>query len=125
MHVAVLSHAEPVVLDRDQLDVLYRQLGPVGADRVVTHALAELSTLLESLAVDYRAVRVSEVAGGARALAAVAQQVGMLKLARVARDVAELAHGRDAAALGAVMARLDRIGDRSIIAVWDEPGTGG
>jgi hypothetical protein len=49
----------------------------------------------------------------------------MLKLARVARDVAELAHGRDVAALGAVMARLDRIGDRSIIAVWDAPGTGG
>ncbi|MAM61979.1 hypothetical protein [Maritimibacter sp. UBA3975] len=119
MSVATLKHAEPVTLDRDQLEVLYRQLGPVGADKVVNHALEELAALLAGVAVDYRAGRMAELAANGRALAAVAQQVGMTKLARVARDVADVATGHDAAALCAVTARLERIGDRSLVAVWD------
>jgi hypothetical protein len=119
MSVAELKPAEPVTLDRDQLEVLYRQLGPVGADKVVHHALEELAALLSGVNVDYHAGRMAELAASGRALAAVAQQVGMTKLARVARDVADVAMGRDAAALGAVTARLMRIGDRSLVAVWD------
>lgn len=125
MSIAVLNHAEQVVLDRDQLDVLYRQLGPVGADKVVAHALEELSVLLSDLPAHHLAGRRDALAAGARALAAVAQQIGMTKLARVARDLAGLARGRDAAATGAVVARLDRIGDRSLAAVWDMPGRSG
>lgn len=119
MSVAILKLAEAVALDRDQLDVLYRQLGPVGADKVVQHALEELSTLLEALPDSYRKGRFDDLTAGARALAAVAQQVGMTKLARVSRDLADLSSGRDAPALGAVVARLERIGDRSLVAVWD------
>ena len=119
MSVAVLKLAEAVALDRDQLEVLYRQLGPVGADKVVQHALEELSALLEALPGDYRDGRFDDLTAGARALAAVAQQVGMTKLARVSRDLSDLSSGRDAPALGAVIARLGRIGDRSLVAVWD------
>lgn len=119
MSVAVLKPAEQVSLDRGQLEVLYRQLGPIGADKVVHHALEELAALLASLPVEYRAGKMADLAAGGRALAAVAQQVGMTKLARVARDVADLATSHDAAALGAVVARLERIGDRSLVAVWD------
>ena len=119
MSVTALQPVEPVRLDRDQLEVLYRQLGPVGADKVVNHALEELAALLSQLPVDYRAGRLGQVASGARALAAVAQQVGMTTLARVARDAAGLSVGHNGAALGAVVARLERIGDRSLVAVWD------
>ena len=75
MSVAVLKLAEAVALDRDQLEVLYRQLGPVGADKVVQHALEELSALLEALPGDYRDGRFDDLTAGARALAAVAESV--------------------------------------------------
>lgn len=119
MFVAQLKPVETVQLDRGQLETLYRQLGPVGADKVVNHALEELAALLTRLPVDYRTGALEELGDGARALAAVAQQVGMTKLARIARDVAFLAPRRDANALGGVMGRLERVGDRSLAAVWD------
>lgn len=119
MSVAMLIPAETVALDRDQLEVLYRQLGPVGADKIVTHALEELAGHLTEMPVDYCAGRFEELRARGRALAAVAQQVGMTKLARVARDLADLATSQDAPALGAVVARLERIGDGSMAAVWD------
>ncbi|MBV7407581.1 hypothetical protein [Maritimibacter sp. DP1N21-5] len=119
MGVTALQPIENVRLDRDQLQVLYRQLGPVGADKVLNHALEELASLLVEVPADYRAGRFDRVQAGARALAAVAQQVGMITLARVARDAAALALGYDGAAFGAVVARLERIGDRSLVAVWD------
>ncbi|MCB1338182.1 MAG: hypothetical protein KDK10_12270, partial [Maritimibacter sp.] len=54
-----------------------------------------------------------------RGLIAVAQQVGMTTLARVGRDVLELSQSYDAAAFGATVARLGRIGESSLMAVWD------
>lgn len=119
MAITQMKPVENVTLDRDQLEVLYRQLGPVGADKVVNHALEELAVLLSRLPGDYRAAQMDDVQRGAKALAAVAQQVGMTKLARVARDVCEVSRSRDGVALGAVISRLERIGDRSLVAVWD------
>lgn len=114
-----ISIEEPVRLDRDQIEVLYRQLGPVGADKVVNHALEELAVMLSRVGKQYREGDLSDLCSGARALAAVAQQIGMTLLARVARDVEQLAKGGDGVALGAVVSRLERIGDRSLVAVWD------
>ena len=119
MSIAHVQPIETVQVDQGQLETLYRQLGPIGADKVVNHALEELAALLVRLPSDYDAARMRDLSDGARALAAVAQQVGMTKLARVARDVAQLATTADSPALGAVMARLDRLGDRSLVAVWD------
>lgn len=119
MSITKLTPSERVTLDRDQLEVLFRQLGPVGADKVVNHALEELAALLARLPVEYRDSDMEALRSGAKALAAVAQQVGMTKLARVARDAMELTGAGNAHALGAVMARLERVGDRSLMAVWD------
>ena len=58
----------------------------------------------------------------AAALAAVirdAQLIGMATLARVGRHVLDCLDSGDPTALAATLARLDRIGDRSIHAVWD------
>ncbi|MGH1367882.1 MAG: hypothetical protein ACRBCL_04640 [Maritimibacter sp.] len=114
-----MSIEESVRLDRDQIEVLYRQLGPVGADKVVNHALEELAVMLSRIGKQYRESEFDALFSGARALAAVAQQIGMILLARVARDVEQLARSGDDVALGAVVARLERIGDQSLVAVWD------
>ena len=117
--VLKLAHDESVRLDRSQLEVLYQTLGPTGADKVVNHALEEISISLTRGVKEYRQGRLDELRATVRGLTAVAQQVGMMTLARVARDVQELSLTHDAAALGATMARLTRIGETSLVAVWD------
>jgi hypothetical protein len=52
-------------------------------------------------------------------MVAIADQIGMASLARVARDVSSCAVRVDAAALGATLARLERIADVSLMAIWD------
>jgi len=114
-----LKCEEPVRLDRDQLEVLYSQLGPVGADMVVNHALEELAATLARASKQYRDGRLDDMRGSMRALIQVSRQVGMTLLARVARDVLDLSHSYDNAAFAACMSRLERIGEGSLVAVWD------
>ena len=47
----------------------------------------------------------------------------MTLLARVGRDVLALSDRPDATALAATMARLERIGEISLVAVWDLAGS--
>ena len=56
---------------------------------------------------------------GARLLAAIADQLGMSTTAQVARDVTRCLDMADPVALAAVVARLLRSGERSLLAVWD------
>ena len=55
----------------------------------------------------------------ARSLAAIAEQVGMVALAKVARDVIKTIDTDDNAAIAATLFRLIRVGERSLTAVWD------
>lgn len=114
-----LQYDEPVRLDRSQLEVLYQSLGPVGADKVVAHALEELAQTLSLALAQYRAGEIDALRTDMRNIVALAQQVGMTLLARVARDVLELSRTYDAAAFAATMARLERIGESSLVAVWE------
>lgn len=119
MRITQLRPVETVTLDQAQLEALYRQLGPVGAEKVVNHALEELAALLSQVeGLSQRGHR-AELEDLARAVMAVAQQIGLTGLAGVARDLTVLAKSRDAIALSAVLSRLERIGDRSLVAVWD------
>lgn len=118
-NVVQLRLDETVRLDRDQLEVLYVQLGPAGADNLVAHAMEELAVELARLERRHKASRIGDVLNSARLLIAIAQQIGMTSLARVARDVLSLANGSDSAGYAAAVARLLRIGERSLVAVWD------
>ncbi len=117
--VAVLEHEDAVRLDAGILIGLQRDLGPLGAENVVCRATEEIAQRLGEMSQPHRAGRWADLARRARGLAAVADQVGMATLGRVARDVAACAARGDAAALGATLARLDRITHRSLAAVWD------
>lgn len=118
-NVIQLRLDETVRLDRGQIEVLYVQLGPAGADNLVAHAMEELAVELARLEKRHRAGRIEDVRNSARLVIAIAQQIGMTSLARVARDVLSLASGRDSAGYAAAVARLLRIGERSLVAVWD------
>ncbi|HFQ15792.1 MAG TPA: hypothetical protein ENK41_05495 [Rhodobacteraceae bacterium] len=118
-NIAFLRLEEPVRLDRDQLEVLVLQMGPAGADQVVGQAMEEIAVLLARLERRHRENAADEVATGVRSLVAIAQQVGMTTLARVGRDVLSLIGGPDSNAYCAAFARMIRIGETSLVAVWD------
>ena len=107
---ARLVHDEGVRLDGARLAALYAELGEAGAEAVICRAMEDLASVLADLQ------RLADCAG---LLARVAGDIGMATLVRVAGDVADCAARGDLTALTAVLARLVRIGDRSLTAVWD------
>ena len=98
---------------------MYRNLGPAGADTVVNQALEDLAAGLSRAGKQYRSHRFDQMRATLRALISVSRQLGLTSTARVARDVLDLSDSTDAAALGATVARLERIGESSLIAIWD------
>ncbi len=109
-------------LDHDQLEVLHLQLGAAGADQVVAQAMEEMAVLLSKVERHHREGKLEDVGIGVKSIVTIAQQVGMTSLARVGRDVISLIAGFDSAAYGASVARLVRIGESSLVAVWDLQG---
>ncbi len=83
------------------------------------HSIEELALQLAALQQSAQADNRGELVETAGRLAQLAAQIGMVTLARVADDVARTALAADAVALAATQARLVRIGDRSLTAVWD------
>ena len=119
IEIKMLIFKERVRLDSDRLVELYVQLGEAGAQDVVCRAMEELAIRLTQLECDYHAEKYKTVCKSAKGMVAIAEQVGMNKLAAVARDVQICAADNDTTALGATVARLLRIGEGSLTAVWD------
>ena len=118
-YVKLLSQDETVQLDPGRLEELYLQLGETGAEEVVCRALEELTVRLSKVERNYREMRRQEMRKNARSLAAIGEQIGMLMLARVARDVTCCIDIGDEAALAATLARLMRIGEVSLSEIWE------
>lgn len=117
--LAVLRHDEGVRLDPDRLVALYSDLGEAGAEQVVCRALEELAARLAEIQRFVGEGDRASMTRSARLLIKVAEQIGMLTFARVAGDLLRATEADDPAAQGATLARLIRIGDRSLSAVWD------
>lgn len=118
-HVSVLQVEDEIRLDPDRLGALYYQLGDQGAEDVVCRAMEELAVRLADVDARFREADWGAVARLSRSLIAIADQIGMVGLARVAGDVAQSAKAEDFPAIAATLARLGRIADRSLTEVWD------
>jgi hypothetical protein len=117
--VITLVQNENIRLDPDRLGTLYRQLGETGAEDVVCRAIEELAVRLSHCERLWRQHDQEKLRKCARSLVAIADQIGMATLARVAGDVTCAVDARDPAAISATLYRLLRIGERSLTAVWD------
>ncbi|MBZ4023175.1 hypothetical protein CKO11_11980 [Rhodobacter sp. TJ_12] len=110
---------EPVRLDPDRLVVIYAELGELGAERLIAAAMEDLATHLVAAQLAEKEGRVELLGRAATEMAKLAGQVGMVMLTRVAEDLASCVERRDPVAQAAVLARLVRIAERSLTAVWD------
>lgn len=113
-----LRPEEPARFDPDRLEELCRRIGEVRAEAEVALALHRISEELPALSATLRD-RPGDFAGLLGQIIRDADLIGMASLARVARDVLDCFARRNEVALAATLARLDRVGERSIHAVWD------
>lgn len=115
----VLKHDESVRLDPDRLGGLYRQLGDRATEDVICRAIEELALRLTHCERLWRQQDRAGLRKAVRSLIAIADQIGMTTLARVATDVTAAVDAADEPAIGATLFRLMRIGEKSLTAVWD------
>lgn len=119
MQVMQIKPMEHVSVDQDRLGALFSQLGEANAEDVVCRALEELAVRLSQCEGLYRTGAWTDLRKNARSLIAIAEQVGMLVLSDVAKDVTRCIDCGDAVAVAATLSRLIRVGERSLTAVWD------
>ncbi len=117
--VTILAQTETVRVDSEKLESLYRQLGDVNAEDIVCRAMEELAVRLSQAEKLYRAGQFAELRKTARLIVAIAEQIGMQALSRGAGQVMDCVDLGDGTALAAVLARLIRIGERSLTQIWD------
>lgn len=117
--VLQINHSEYSRLDRDRLEALVSELGEPGAERLVGRALEELAVWLNRTERAYRKSDMAMVENGAQQISKIAMQVGLSTLNRVARDVRQSCKGGNTAALSATLARMMRVGECSLLSVWD------
>ena len=120
--VSRLRHAEAARVDRARLEALVFDHGPQGAERLMGRTLEDLAVRLNRADRAWRKGQPSALCRDARALADVAEDVGLVGLAQVARVVGDLVPTGDSAAIGATVARMMRIGEASLMSAWDLDG---
>ncbi len=114
-----LEFSESVGIDSDRLQELYLTLGDREADRLVAEAIEDLALNLARVGRASAAGDLKSVCDLAGRLERIGAEIGLPKLAKVAAAVRDCCGRNDEAALGAVLARLARVGDQSLSAVWD------
>lgn len=117
--VTQIRLAEPVRVDHDRLGALYSEMGHAGAEDVVCRAMEELALRVAHCDRLMRSGQYDELRKSARSLIAIADQIGMDLLAKVARDVMDCVDTGDSIALAATLGRLLRAGEGSLTAIWD------
>lgn len=117
--IMALAISEPVRVDSRRLGDIVTELGETAAQNVIGLALEQLATALTLADNAIRANNLPEAVRQCDLLARLAWQIGLLSLAGVAMDLGFCAERGQAVPIGAVHARLMRVGNRSLTAIWD------
>lgn len=118
-NVTQLRLSEHVQVDHQRLDALYSEMDPVSAEDMVCRAMEELALRMAQCDRLHRAADMNGLQKSSKSLIAIADQIGMNVMSRVARDVAACARTGNPVALAATMSRLMRTGEESLSAIWN------
>ena len=110
---------EWVDIDRGQLARLGRRMEPGNMDRALDGALEELACRLYRCGARARDARRAELALDARRIAELARITGLVTLAGAAQVLEGLCSDGAVVELAAVADRVGRLGESSILALWD------
>ena len=118
-NLTVLAMQEPVQVDVRRLGEIVNELGESAAQTIICAAMEQLAAALAGAREAAMAGDMARLAERAELLSRLAWQVGLPGLAGVAVDVLACAERRDATGLAATLARMMRIGNRSLTDIWD------
>lgn len=110
---------EGVRLDRDRVAALYARFGSRRAERIISDAVDELTIRLVDMQRFADSRKPASLRRSAEHLVETARNVGMTTLVQVTADVLASIAAGDGRALEATLARLVRVGNRSLSGVWD------
>lgn len=119
-NLTVLAVQEPVRVDARRLGEIVNELGETAAHNIICAALEQLAQAMAELRAAAMDGDMAQLLVRAEELSRLAWQVGLPSLAAVAIDVAGCAERRDQTGLAATLARLMRIGNRSLTEIWDD-----
>ncbi|TAG31159.1 MAG: hypothetical protein EAZ40_00735 [Rhodobacterales bacterium] len=112
--VAVLRPREVVRQDVDAVAEIYRNLGAPTAEQLVTRALGDLALTMAGIVEKVRAQDLRDLGGQLARLRRLADDIGLVTLAKVAGDLQSCLERADGTAFSAVWARLMRVAERSL-----------
>lgn len=115
-HLIPREHAS---LDCGRLEEILLTLGERGAERFLSRTLEDVAVRLNRIERAWARGEIAAIRRISRALSEAAGKIGLTTLSRVARDVEEVALRGDAAALAATVSRLARVGEASLMRIWD------
>lgn len=118
-NITQLRLAENVNVDHDRLDALYAEMDPIHAEDMVCRAMEEVALRMAHCERQFRAGDLAGLQKSSKSMIAIADQIGMNMIARVAQDVTECAKAGDHVALTATLGRLMRAGEGSLTAIWE------
>lgn len=124
-NVVTIEPRESVRVDHEPLTRLYAALGAEGAEEVIMRAIEDISHRLSRIEADHHACAFDRLERGTRMVAAVSAPIGLGDLSRIAAHVADCIARSDAAALGATVARLIRLGRGAMLDVGRMRQSGG
>lgn len=120
--VTVLRPIERVRLDAAPIAAIYRNLGPGGAEQVVSRALGEVALTLAALAELVRHHDFADMDRQLRRLQRMSEHLGMMSLGAACTDLRACSTAGDPTAFAAVWARLLRVAERSLATDKDMRG---
>ncbi|WP_339108267.1 hypothetical protein [Thioclava sp. GXIMD4216] len=118
-NVTKLRCNETVRIEQARIVALYAQLGQQAAERLMASAIEDLAMHMVAIDAAVQKNQLGAFDDAVTSLIPLARQVGMTKLEQVTRDLRDCMRAQDLVASRAVLARLMRIGDRSLSEVWD------
>jgi len=119
MQVATISFADKVRVDTARLNAICDQMGRQKGEDAICVAMEDLAALLHSATQAWKQCDMDALEPTARQVSGIADRIGLVTLAAAAGDVSALCASHDDAALAATMARMTRLGEGSLIAIWE------
>lgn len=119
MQVSRLKHREVVRVDTDRLNRICGGCGEDAVETAINAAMEDLAQAMQQADRHWRDGNRRDLRRSAARVAGIADRIGLTILAEVATVVAGLATGREDTALAATLRRMVRLGEGSLIAIWE------
>ncbi len=117
--LAVLRHEEGISVDAERLVAIYCGRPKRDAEEVLQRGIEDLAARVTDIQRHFDEGEREAIVRSARSAARMAQKLGMTSFSAVACDFIAATEAADRPAQAATLARLLRIVDRSVTAIWD------